>query len=173
MPTIHLVTNNYAHFHGIPTTAFAPETVTTFLPNFSPAGNSPASEIRAAGTLAVGATVKSGTIATFHSEEIAGDKNGFGLSFFLTGGNPPTTAAVISGLPSNILRPLNSPDTPLFQTEFVAASPKLAEGLKRVIPWGRLGVPDDVAPAVVFLASDEASYMTGESINLSGGLLMD
>ena len=31
-------------------------------------------------------------------------------------------------------------DTPLFQNEFAAASPKLAESLKRVIPWGRLGV---------------------------------
>ena len=63
-------------------------------------------------------------------------------------------------------------DTPLFQTEFVAASPKLAEGLKRVIPWGRLGVPDDVAPAVVFLASDEAGFITGQTLSISGGLTM-
>jgi NAD(P)-dependent dehydrogenase (short-subunit alcohol dehydrogenase family) len=34
-------------------------------------------------------------------------------------------------------------------------------------------VPDDVARITAFLASDEASYITGESINLSGGLLMD
>jgi 2-hydroxycyclohexanecarboxyl-CoA dehydrogenase len=60
-------------------------------------------------------------------------------------------------------------DTPLFRNEFAAASPKLAESLKRVIPWGRLGVPDDVAPAVVFLASDDASFITGETINVSGG----
>ena len=63
-------------------------------------------------------------------------------------------------------------DTPLFQTEFVATSPKLAEGLKRVIPWGRLGVPDDVAPAVVFLASDEAGFITGQTLSISGGLTM-
>jgi 2-hydroxycyclohexanecarboxyl-CoA dehydrogenase len=63
-------------------------------------------------------------------------------------------------------------DTPLFQQEFAAASPKLAESLKRVIPWGRLGVPDDVAPAVVFLASDEAGFITGQTLSVSGGLTM-
>jgi NAD(P)-dependent dehydrogenase (short-subunit alcohol dehydrogenase family) len=41
------------------------------------------------------------------------------------------------------------------------------------IPIGRVSVPDDVARIAAFLASDEAPYMTGESINLSGGLLMD
>jgi NAD(P)-dependent dehydrogenase (short-subunit alcohol dehydrogenase family) len=41
------------------------------------------------------------------------------------------------------------------------------------IAIGRVSVPDDVARIAAFLASDEAAYMTGESINLSGGLLMD
>jgi NAD(P)-dependent dehydrogenase (short-subunit alcohol dehydrogenase family) len=41
------------------------------------------------------------------------------------------------------------------------------------IPIGRVSVPDDVARIAAFLASDESAYMTGESINLSGGLLMD
>jgi 2-hydroxycyclohexanecarboxyl-CoA dehydrogenase len=63
-------------------------------------------------------------------------------------------------------------DTPLFQKEFAAASPRLAESLTRVIPWGRLGVPDDVAPAVVFLASDEAGFITGQTLSVSGGLTM-
>jgi NAD(P)-dependent dehydrogenase (short-subunit alcohol dehydrogenase family) len=44
---------------------------------------------------------------------------------------------------------------------------------EKSIPIGRVSVPDDVARIAAFLASDEASYMTGESINLSGGLLMD
>ena len=44
---------------------------------------------------------------------------------------------------------------------------------EKSIPIGRVSVPDDVAQIAAFLASDEASYMTGESINLSGGLLMD
>jgi 2-hydroxycyclohexanecarboxyl-CoA dehydrogenase len=63
-------------------------------------------------------------------------------------------------------------DTPLFQKEFAEKSPKLAESLKRVIPWGRLGVPDDVAPAVVFLASDDAGFITGQTLSVSGGLTM-
>jgi NAD(P)-dependent dehydrogenase (short-subunit alcohol dehydrogenase family) len=41
------------------------------------------------------------------------------------------------------------------------------------IPMGRVSVPEDVARIAAFLASDEAAYMTGEAINLSGGLLMD
>ena len=62
-------------------------------------------------------------------------------------------------------------DTPLFQS-FVAENPKPGESLKRVIPWGRLGVPDDVAPAVVFLSSDDAAFITGQTISVSGGLTM-
>jgi NAD(P)-dependent dehydrogenase (short-subunit alcohol dehydrogenase family) len=50
--------------------------------------------------------------------------------------------------------------------------PETAEREKS-IPIGRVSVPDDVARVAAFLASDEAAYMTGESINLSGGLLMD
>jgi NAD(P)-dependent dehydrogenase (short-subunit alcohol dehydrogenase family) len=50
--------------------------------------------------------------------------------------------------------------------------PETAERAKS-IPIGRVSVPDDVAGIAAFLASDEASYITGESINLSGGLLMD
>lgn len=63
-------------------------------------------------------------------------------------------------------------DTPLFQTEFAKVNPKLAESLTRVIPWGRLGTPEDVAPAVVFLASDEAGFITGQTLSVSGGLTM-
>jgi 2-hydroxycyclohexanecarboxyl-CoA dehydrogenase len=63
-------------------------------------------------------------------------------------------------------------DTPLFRNEFAAASPKLAESLKRVIPWGRLGTPEDIAPTVVFLASDDAAFITGQTLSVSGGLTM-
>ena len=50
--------------------------------------------------------------------------------------------------------------------------PETADRAKS-IPIGRLSVADDVARVAAFLASDEAAYLTGESINLSGGLLMD
>jgi len=44
-------------------------------------------------------------------------------------------------------------------------------GLK-LIPLGRIGTPEDVANAVAFLASDEASYITGHVLNVNGGMLM-
>jgi len=40
-------------------------------------------------------------------------------------------------------------------------------------PLGRLEEPEDVAEVVVFLASDQAAFLTGEAINASGGVLMD
>jgi 3-oxoacyl-[acyl-carrier protein] reductase len=40
------------------------------------------------------------------------------------------------------------------------------------IPLGRVGAPEDVASAVAFLASDEASYITGHVMNVNGGMLM-
>ncbi|MEK7220358.1 MAG: SDR family oxidoreductase, partial [candidate division NC10 bacterium] len=42
----------------------------------------------------------------------------------------------------------------------------------KVIPLGRLATPEDIANAVAFLASDEAAYMTGQAINVTGGLWM-
>jgi NAD(P)-dependent dehydrogenase (short-subunit alcohol dehydrogenase family) len=50
--------------------------------------------------------------------------------------------------------------------------PQTAER-EKLIPLGRVSVPDDVARVVVFLVSDAAAYITGEAVNLSGGLLMD
>jgi NAD(P)-dependent dehydrogenase (short-subunit alcohol dehydrogenase family) len=42
----------------------------------------------------------------------------------------------------------------------------------KAIPMGRVGKPEDISRVVAFLASDEADYMTGQSINVTGGLLM-
>ena len=40
------------------------------------------------------------------------------------------------------------------------------------IPLGRVGSPDDVAGTVAFLASEDASYITGHVLNVNGGMLM-
>lgn len=47
-----------------------------------------------------------------------------------------------------------------------------SERLKEQIPVGRIGSPEDIAYAVNFLAADAASYITGESIHVNGGMLM-
>ncbi len=52
------------------------------------------------------------------------------------------------------------------------ANPKLHEALQRAIPMRRFGQPDDLAPAVAFLASDEAGFITGQTLSVSGGLTM-
>ncbi|MEV5559278.1 glucose 1-dehydrogenase [Nonomuraea wenchangensis] len=51
-------------------------------------------------------------------------------------------------------------------------SQKLYDSLARAIPMRRIGTPDDVAPAVVFLAGDGAAFITGQTLSVSGGLTM-
>ena len=53
---------------------------------------------------------------------------------------------------------------------------KLSEDIQKTmlgqIPLGRFGKPEEVAKAALFLASDEASYMTGQTLHLDGGMVM-
>jgi 3-oxoacyl-[acyl-carrier protein] reductase len=51
-------------------------------------------------------------------------------------------------------------------------SEKVKEDLKMRIPLGRLGVPRDVAAAIVFLASDEAAFITGHTLDVNGGMYL-
>jgi 2-hydroxycyclohexanecarboxyl-CoA dehydrogenase len=52
------------------------------------------------------------------------------------------------------------------------ASQKLYDGLARAVPMRRIAQPLDIAPAVVFLASETAGYITGQTLSVSGGLTM-
>lgn len=49
---------------------------------------------------------------------------------------------------------------------------KIREGMIASIPMGRMGQPEDIARAVCFLASDDASYITGQVLVVDGGLVM-
>jgi len=51
-------------------------------------------------------------------------------------------------------------------------SDKVKDELKNRIPLGRMGTPRDVASAIVFLASDEAAYITGHVLDVNGGLYL-
>lgn len=53
-----------------------------------------------------------------------------------------------------------------------ALDERQVEQLRAQIPSGRLGTPEDIAAAVVFLVSDAGSYITGETLNVNGGLYM-
>jgi 2-hydroxycyclohexanecarboxyl-CoA dehydrogenase len=62
-------------------------------------------------------------------------------------------------------------DTALFAS-VTEDDPKLREALIKAIPLRRLAQPTDLANAVAFLASDEAAYITGQTLSVSGGLSM-
>jgi len=49
---------------------------------------------------------------------------------------------------------------------------KVIGGMTRGVPMRRLGTPEDVGPAVAFLASDGAGFITGQTLSVSGGLTM-
>jgi 2-hydroxycyclohexanecarboxyl-CoA dehydrogenase len=73
----------------------------------------------------------------------------------------------------NVLCP-GPTDTPLFDA-FKAASSggaKIGEALARAVPMRRIGTPEDYPGIIAFLLSDDAGYMTGQTISVSGGLTM-
>jgi len=65
-------------------------------------------------------------------------------------------------------------DTPLLQGIVNAGddAERVIAAMTKAVPMKRLGAPDDVAAAVAFLASDEAGYITGQTLSVSGGLTM-
>ena len=62
-------------------------------------------------------------------------------------------------------------DTALL-AEFAEGNEKLIEALKKGIPMRRIGVPEDIAGVVAFMVSDDAGFITGQTLSVSGGLTM-
>ncbi|HOT83718.1 MAG TPA: SDR family oxidoreductase, partial [Candidatus Defluviicoccus seviourii] len=60
------------------------------------------------------------------------------------------------------------------KTEMTAAMPpEVLEGAVKQIPLGRIGMPDDIANGVVFLASESAAWITGHTLSINGGQFME
>src|SRR5574337_681075 len=78
------------------------------------------------------------------------------------------------GITVNVVCP-GPTDTALFaEYKEGAGNPeKLTEAFTRSIPLGRIGRPDDLPGAVLFFASDEAAFVTGQVLSVSGGLTMN
>jgi len=55
----------------------------------------------------------------------------------------------------------------------VATSPEIVKAMDQKVPMGRIGEPEEVAAAAIFLCSDEASYITGHALPVDGGIVAD
>ena len=74
------------------------------------------------------------------------------------------------GIRVNVVCP-GPTDTPMMEATR-RANPRLGDALVRAIPFRRLARPEEIAAAVAFFASDEAAYVTGQTLSVSGGLTM-
>lgn len=77
------------------------------------------------------------------------------------------------GVTANVVCP-GPTDTPLL-AGIVAANPdsdRVISSMTKAVPMRRLGTPDDIAPAVVYFASEAAAFTTGQTLSVSGGLTM-
>jgi NAD(P)-dependent dehydrogenase (short-subunit alcohol dehydrogenase family) len=57
--------------------------------------------------------------------------------------------------------------------DLVATYPEIVEAMDQKVPMGRIGEPEEVAAAAIFLCSDEASYITGHALPVDGGIVAD
>ncbi len=68
----------------------------------------------------------------------------------------------------NTISPMAETD----MTRVIASDPKFKEKYLERIPLGRFGMPEEIGPAVAFLASDESTYITGQTLCIDGGMVM-
>ena len=88
----------------------------------------------------------------------------------------PASKFALNGMTKSLARDLakdnirvNAVAPGVTDTDMVANLPEqVREGIKKTIPLGRIGTPEDVANAFLYLASDQASYVTGEILSVDG-----
>jgi 2-hydroxycyclohexanecarboxyl-CoA dehydrogenase len=73
------------------------------------------------------------------------------------------------GITANVIAP-GPIDTPMLRHAVAAAGERLLEGMKSATLLRRLGTPEEVAEVAVFLSTDAAGYITGETLGVSGGM---
>lgn len=73
------------------------------------------------------------------------------------------------GITANVIAP-GPVDTPLLRKAVEQGGEKLLDAMKAATLLNRLGTPDEVAAAVAFLVSEEAGFVTGETLGVSGGM---
>lgn len=114
---------------------------------------------------------------------------GLSLSSALEYARPNIPQGIISSVRINVVCP-GAVDTPMmrmqsfpperqpnpYSEEYRNPVPestfeRFEENLKMILPWGRLGLPYEIARTILFLSSDDASYITGTTINVDGGYL--
>ena len=76
-----------------------------------------------------------------------------------------------SGVRVNVVTP-GLTDTPFLQRNIDEGHGKLMEAMVKATPLRRLSTPEEVAEAILFLASDRAAFTTGDTLSVSGGLVM-
>lgn len=117
---------------------------------------------------------KSGKVGSKHNTAYSASKfGGVGLTQSLALDLAEHNIRVNSIMPGNLLK------SPMFQSLIPQYAKKLGipeSEVERVytekVPLGRGCTYDDIANAILFYASDQASYMTGQSINVTGGQVM-
>jgi NAD(P)-dependent dehydrogenase (short-subunit alcohol dehydrogenase family) len=67
--------------------------------------------------------------------------------------------------------PRSSPSTPARRLRSSRGA-RIVDAITGAVPMKRLGAPEDIAAAVAYFASDEAAYVTGQTLSVSGGLTM-
>jgi NAD(P)-dependent dehydrogenase (short-subunit alcohol dehydrogenase family) len=74
------------------------------------------------------------------------------------------------GIRANVISP-GPVETPILKAQFDGNTDAMKEQFKAMIPMARIGKPEEIASAAVFLASDESSYVTGIDLPVDGGLV--